>query len=334
MILAEKITALRKQKGWSQEELAHQLEVSRQAVFKWESASAIPDLERILKMSEIFEVSTDYLLKEKEEKAPAAAGETEESQDLLRRVSLEEAESFLEKKKKLALSTALATASYILCPVLLIFLAAFSEMEALDITEEAAGGLGLVVLLLIVAGATVVLVLNSGKTEIYDFMKKERFRLAYGVDGIVRRRRSELERRHHNFTAAGIFFCISSALPIFFVMIFTENEMVLAMSIDLVLLLVALGVFLCVLGSEEWDACQMLLQEGQFTPEEKASNNRNLHKVDWCVVTAVYLALSLSADGHEAWRRSWVVWPCAGVLFGAVRGIERMRIRRRNQTQI
>ena len=76
MILAEKITALRKQKGWSQEELAHQLEVSRQAVFKWESASAIPDLERILKMSEIFEVSTDYLLKEKEEKAPAAAGET------------------------------------------------------------------------------------------------------------------------------------------------------------------------------------------------------------------------------------------------------------------
>ena len=117
-------------------------------------------------------------------------------------------------------------------------------------------------------------------------------------------------------------------------MIFTENEMVLAMSIDLVLLLVALGVFLCVLGSEEWDACQMLLQEGQFTPEEKASNNRNLHKVYWCVVTAVYLALSLSADGHEAWRRSWVVWPCAGVLFGAVRGIERMRIRRRNQTQI
>ncbi len=331
MILAEKITALRKQKGWSQEELAHQLDVSRQAVSKWESASAIPDLERILKMSEIFEVSTDYLLKEKEEEVPAVGEETEEIQELLRRVSLRDAENFLEKKKKQAFSTALATASYILCPVLLIFLAAYSETGALNIEEDVAAGLGLVVLLLIVAGATVVLVLNSGKTESYDFMKKERFRLEYGVEGIVRRHRSELEKKHHNFTAAGVFFCISSALPIFLVMIFSENEAVLAMSVDAVLLLVDLGVFLCTLGNEEWEACQMLLQEGAFTPEEKAANSRQLHKIYWCVVTAIYLALSLSADSHEAWGRTWVIWPCAGVLFGAVRGIERMRVKRKNR---
>ena len=64
MILAEKIMHLRKKNGWSQEELAGKLNVSRQSVSKWESAMSVPDLDKILLMSEIFEVSTDYLLKD------------------------------------------------------------------------------------------------------------------------------------------------------------------------------------------------------------------------------------------------------------------------------
>lgn len=64
MKLAEKIMTLRKQRGWSQEELAQQLFVSRQSVSKWESGASVPDLDKILKMSEIFDISTDTLLKE------------------------------------------------------------------------------------------------------------------------------------------------------------------------------------------------------------------------------------------------------------------------------
>ena len=68
MILADKIMELRKKQGWSQEELAGKLNVSRQSVSKWESAMSVPELDKILQLSEIFEVSTDYLLKgEKEE---------------------------------------------------------------------------------------------------------------------------------------------------------------------------------------------------------------------------------------------------------------------------
>ena len=67
MKLAEKIMTLRKQRGWSQEELAQQLSVSRQSVSKWESGASVPDLDKILKMSEIFGVSTDTLLKEEME---------------------------------------------------------------------------------------------------------------------------------------------------------------------------------------------------------------------------------------------------------------------------
>ena len=63
MILAEKIMHLRKKNGWSQEELAGKLNVSRQSVSKWESAMSVPDLDKILLMSELFEVTTDYILK-------------------------------------------------------------------------------------------------------------------------------------------------------------------------------------------------------------------------------------------------------------------------------
>ena len=66
MILADKIARLRKQNGWSQEELAARMNVSRQAVSKWESAASVPELDKIIRLSEIFGVSTDYLLMGKE----------------------------------------------------------------------------------------------------------------------------------------------------------------------------------------------------------------------------------------------------------------------------
>ena len=64
MILTEKISEERKKNGWSQEELAEKLSVSRQSVSKWESGQSVPDLNRILEMARIFGVTTDYLLKD------------------------------------------------------------------------------------------------------------------------------------------------------------------------------------------------------------------------------------------------------------------------------
>lgn len=63
MTIADRIQSLRKAKGMSQEELADKVGVSRQAVSKWESEQATPDLDKVVIMSDIFEVTTDYLLK-------------------------------------------------------------------------------------------------------------------------------------------------------------------------------------------------------------------------------------------------------------------------------
>lgn len=62
MTIHEKIQFLRKKNGWTQEELADQLDISRQALSKWELGTAIPDTVNVLKISKLFSVSTDYLL--------------------------------------------------------------------------------------------------------------------------------------------------------------------------------------------------------------------------------------------------------------------------------
>lgn len=78
-MLSEKLYKLRKNSGLSQEQLAEQLNVSRQAISKWESGTAVPESEKLITISNYFGVSVDYLLKDDEEdKAKATVSAMEE----------------------------------------------------------------------------------------------------------------------------------------------------------------------------------------------------------------------------------------------------------------
>jgi transcriptional regulator with XRE-family HTH domain len=68
MNLSERIQTLRKSKGMSQEQLADKIGVSRQAISKWESGQIAPEIDKVILMSDIFQVTTDYLLKGEENK--------------------------------------------------------------------------------------------------------------------------------------------------------------------------------------------------------------------------------------------------------------------------
>ena len=63
MNIADRIQYLRKSKGISQEEFADKIGVSRQSVSKWESEQSVPDIDKVIIMSDFFEVTTDYILK-------------------------------------------------------------------------------------------------------------------------------------------------------------------------------------------------------------------------------------------------------------------------------
>lgn len=85
MNLPEKIIKLRKANGLSQEDLAEQLNVSRQAISRWENDSALPDAQNILQISKLFGVTTDYLLNddyESDKDIPLVKTATQETKEL------------------------------------------------------------------------------------------------------------------------------------------------------------------------------------------------------------------------------------------------------------
>ena len=134
MIFAEKLVRLRKKAGWSQEELAEQMNVSRQSVSKWEGAQSVPDLEKMIRLSRLFGVSTDYLLKDEIEETGAILTDMEETS--VRNVSMEEANAFLSVKAETSKTIAGATFLCILSPVCLLLLGAASEIASLNVSGE------------------------------------------------------------------------------------------------------------------------------------------------------------------------------------------------------
>ena len=149
MIFSDKLIALRKKAGWSQEELAERLNVSRQSVSKWESAQSMPDIDKILQLSSLFSVTTDCLLKDtQDDTQPTAAAQTPSP---LPRVTLTQAEDYLTKAQANAPQMALATALCIVSPIPLLALGTVSELGLLGLDDNLAGGLGMIALLVLVA---------------------------------------------------------------------------------------------------------------------------------------------------------------------------------------
>ena len=312
MILADKIIDERKKNGWSQEELANKLGVSRQAVSKCESAGSIPDLQRILQMSELFGVTTDYLLKDEIEEAPL--NEYVETNTI--KVSMEEANQYLDMKRRGSRIVANATSLCILSPVPLIVLGTMTEDHTLI-------GFSLVFLLILVAIA-VYLFVNYGLHESHmQHLEKESFETEYGVSGMVRERRDKYEPAFIRNTAIGVVLCILSVIPAIMAGVMESDDSICGLSVGLLLIIVSIGVNILIRAGMIKSSYDTLLQEGEYTKEEKHIKKKtdDFSGAYWCLVVVIYLVWSFSTN---KWKMTWIVWPVAGVLYAAVLGIVKM----------
>ena len=316
MILADKIMNLRKKCGWSQEELAEQLGISRQSVSKWESGMSIPDLEKIVKMSALFGVSTDYLLKDEiEETLPSETYETDDME--VRPVSMEEANAYMDLVKETSPKFAIAIPSIIMSPIPLLLLGAFAEMHPEKYSEDLFGGIGVAILLIIVLIAVVPIILCSMRLSKYEYLEKEEIGLLYGVKGIVEKRKEEYEETYRQGIVIGVALVIAGVIPLVLAGALGASDFVAAIFVCVLLCFVAVAVHLFVGRGLVRESFTKLLQEGDYAPEMKRGGKKveMIAGIYWCVVTAIFLAWSFLGN---AWGISWVIWPVAGVLFGAI----------------
>lgn len=317
MILADKIIHLRKKAGWSQEELASQLNVTRQSVSKWESAQSVPDMDKVLQISRLFGVTTDFLLKDELEEEEFA----ESTMDApLRRVSLEQASAYLALRRAAAPKMALATFLCIVSPIALLLLAAMSEISRFGISENAAAGIGLCVLLVLVAIAVALFISCGTKAEAFAFLEKQPFETEYGVSGIVKERRQAFSAAYIRLNIAGTVLCILSAVPLFAALCLNAADVVYVAAVCLLLLTAGVGCFLFVYGGTIRGAMDQLLEEGDYTRQQKSHRSIKgaVSAVYWLLVTAIFLWYTFSPSGNGQAQYSWFIWAIAGVVFGAV----------------
>lgn len=320
MILAEKIINLRKKNGWSQEELAEKLGVTRQSISKYEGAQSIPDLDKILKLSEIFGVTTDYLIKdelEEEEYAPSQMHENEsESDRSVHKVTMEMANEYLQIIDWSAGKTAFATMLCILSPIVLLMLGAMSEMPDYHISENAAAGIGICVLIVLIAIAVTIFILCGMKTKKYEFMEKEDIETAYGVSGMVKEKRDAYHSPYVTQLVIGITCCICSVIPLFGTLAVSESDFYMVSAVCMLLALVAIGTYFIVRSAAKMNAMNQLLEEEDYTRQKKHENKKMSGPVMvyWLIATAIYLAWSFTTND---WDRTWIIWPVVGVLFPA-----------------
>lgn len=320
MILADKIINLRKKNGWSQEELAEKLGVTRQSISKYEGAQSIPDLDKILKLSEIFGVTTDYLIKdelEEEEYAPSQMQENEsESDRSVHKVTMEMANEYLQIIDWSAGKTAFATMLCILSPIVLLMLGAMSEMPDYHISENAAAGIGICVLIVLIAIAVTIFILCGMKTKKYEFMEKEDIETAYGVSGMVKEKRDAYHSPYVTQLVIGITCCICSVIPLFGTLAVSESDFYMVSAVCMLLTLVAIGTYFIVRSAAKMNAVNQLLEEEDYTRQKKHENKKMSGPVMvyWLIATAIYLAWSFTTND---WDRTWIIWPVVGVLFPA-----------------
>lgn len=320
MILADKIINLRKKNGWSQEELAEKLGVTRQSISKYEGAQSIPDLDKILKLSEIFGVTTDYLIKdelEEEEYAPSQMQENEsESDRSVHKVTMEMANEYLQIIDWSAGKTAFATMLCILSPIVLLMLGAMSEMPDYHISENATAGIGICVLIVLIAIAVTVFILCGMKTKKYEFMEKEDIETVYGVSGMVKEKRDAYHSMYVTQLVIGIACCICSVIPLFGTLAVSESDFYMVSAVCMLLALVAIGTYFIVRSATKMNAMNQLLEEEDYTRQKKHENKKMSGPVTvyWLIATAIYLAWSFTTND---WDRTWIIWPVVGVLFPA-----------------
>ena len=334
MILADKIIELRKKNGWSQEELAEMLGVSRQSVSKWEGAQSVPDMNRILKLSEVFGVSTDELLKDDlelpaERPVETVILDTRQATDIpeVRNVSMEEAASFLEYNETASRLISTGVMICILSPVIMILLGGLAEQGRIAMDENIAVAAGTAILLVMVAAAVGIFIREGLRGNKYEYLERIAIDTEYGVDGMVKERRDAYAEKHSRRLIIGIMLCIVSAVPmlgVYAVNYSNNSDLFPLLCTVLLLVMCAAGVKLIVLTCIRQGGYDRLLEEGDYTRLNKEAGKYD--GVYWAIATAVYLIWSFTT---MRWQITWIVWPVAGVLYAAFREIMKAIVRSR-----
>ena len=307
MIFADKLIRLRKKMGLSQEELAFKMNVSRQAVSKWESSMSIPDLDNVLQLSTLFNVSTDFLLKDELE-----TEELVNEEALVRVLLLDEVNDYLEYSKTNALKISLGTLLCILSPLVLIVLCIFSDHKISLLSSALAVLKGLITLFVFVVTAIVLFITTSFSKDKYNHITKQDYALEFGATSIIKNQKNKFRSRYNACILTGVILCVLSPIALL-ISAFVDNLYAITFSLMVLFLMIAIAVFMFVFVTIRWESFNTVLKEEEY----KVKNKREavVSRVIWLSATVLYLTISFT---FGYWNLTWIIWIIAALIQAIV----------------
>ena len=210
MKLGQKIAGLRKKSSLSQEALAEKMNVSRQAVSKWESNQSIPDIEKIVDLSELFGVTTDYLLKNGTPSFELPGKSSEEKiEKALPAITDQEIDQYLEVAKKAAHFESLSIALFFLA------IASFCLFSTLVfISHNIFGTVAYIAPIIIIAIALGYFI--HAKLMMHEFksITQNKFALTSTQNDLIDSSAHEFRNKNNRRIVIGAVLCILAIIPL------------------------------------------------------------------------------------------------------------------------
>lgn len=327
MNIGERITEHRKKNGWSQEDLAGMLKVSRQSVSKWESGASIPDVNRVLELSRIFGVTTDYLLKgdsdktieePKPEKKSVYKEEPVEDFSEVKRMESQDINRFMEVTADFGRKIAKGVTLCILSPAILVGAARFTDETGMGLfSEQMAGLVGVVCLFIMVACAVMLFIQGSLMIKQFQYVKEGDFYLEQENIKIIEHVLSDFMPQFGNGIAKGVILCILSPVPLIVAAVVGIPDAFVVLMVPVLLMMVAIGVNIFIRMGIVREGFLQLLKREEYDViyKENVQKEEKLKGIYWPCIVAIYLLWSFISND---WHITWIIWPIAGCIFAAI----------------
>lgn len=325
MDTGQKIYNLRKQYGYSQEELAEKLNVSRQSVSKWENGSSIPEITKIIELSNLFNVTTDYLLKEevyknkisldkmerevcggvnldKELPKSTIFNETIETNNKKRNIKTldrTEAESYICNKKEYGKKIGSGVMLCIIAPIAPILFNSY---------ENALGNsIGIIILFIFIAIAVGIFIFANSSSSDWDLKNYDDFVLDSLGESYIKEQYDIFKVTRTKRIIASVIIYITMSLPLIIGTFFGVSGFMINCLVSILLFLCSIATYINVSTENVNDGYKFLLK---LTESESSTE---IHKYElWAFVVGIYLVISISTD---RWDISWIIFVIAFCLI-------------------
>lgn len=294
MKFGEKLQELRKQKGLSQETLAQELSVSRQSVSKWENNETYPEMDKMIKISDLFQVSLDYLIKENDEEV-----KQEETKKYF--MSSNRIEEYIQFKNQFI--------NKISFSVMFIIISVNFPIMFSKPNKEA---IGVVLMLITIALAVTVLITTGISSEEYSQLEKKEIWMSYNDLQIYQEQYVRFKSRFGLTIGLGVCLILVSLAIVVLISEYVNEDSLLAPIQFLVCIAIAVFCFIRV-GLK--DGMYRFLVQNERYIQKKNEDENDLFGITMPLAAMLYLLIGFTKNW---WHPGWIIFPVVAIITLAI----------------